>query len=309
MANSSLAGVIPVAHTAFTADDSLDIESMQRQLDWAYETGADGFCTGMVSELLRLTHTERIALTLSLGVMNKNREGVFIAGVGAESTKQAVEYAQAAAQAGADGVMANPPISGAANDKQLLEYFNQVIAVGLPVIVQDASSYVGRPIPMALYQRLLDQHGPERVLFKPEAAPLGPNVSVLRDATAGQARIFEGSGGISLIDSYRRGIVGTIPGMEFLHGIVAIWRALNEGDEQRAYDVYFPLCALVAIQLQAGLDGFLAVEKYLLHQRGLFATDRRRSPYDWEMDEETRLEVDRLMRRLDVAVDGEAATD
>ena len=309
MAEPTLAGVIPVAHTAFDANEAMDFPSIAKQIDWAYAIGADGFCTGMVSELLRLTAAERLALTAELGEMNRGRTGVFVAGVGAESTRQAVEYTEAAAAAGAHGVMAIPPISGAANDRQLLDYFNQLIAIGLPVIVQDASSYVGRPIPISLYQRLLDQHGPEQVLFKPEAEPLGPNVSVLRDATQRRARIFEGSGGISLIDSYRRGIVGTIPGMEFLHGIVAVWRALADGDDQRAYDVYFPLCALVAIQLQAGLDGFLAIEKYLLHQRGLFATDRRRSPYNWELDEETRMEVDRLMIRLDAAVAGERAAN
>lgn len=297
--SQSVSGILPVAHTPFLDDDSIDVEGLRRQIDWAYSQGADGFCTGMVTELLRLTAIERRDLTRLLGQVNAER-GIFVAGVGAESTRQAVEYAVIAREAGADAVMAIPPISSRLLERELFDYFDTlVVESGLPVIVQDASSYVGQAIPHSMCVELLQKHGADRVLFKPEAAPLGPNLSALRDATDGQARIFEGSGGISLIDSFRRGIAGTMPGMEFLPGIVSVWKALNSGDDERAYRIYFPVCALVALQLQAGLDGFLAVEKYVLHRRGLFATTRRRRPVGWELDDETRLEVDRLLAILD----------
>ncbi|MGD9855810.1 MAG: dihydrodipicolinate synthase family protein [Planctomycetaceae bacterium] len=296
-----LAGVLPVVHTPFLEDDSIDWESLQREVDWAFAQGADGICTGMVSELLRLTTAERLDLTAGLGEFKRGR-GVFVAGIGAESTKQAVEFGRHATQCGADAVMAIPPISSALPDDELLAYFTTIAdEIPVPLIVQDASSYVGRPIPFSVCVTLLDRYGPERVLFKPEASPLGPNLSALRDATGRRARIFEGSGGISLVDSFRRGIVGTMPGVEFLPGIVALWRALQHGDDDAAYRVYFPICALVALQLQAGLDGFLAVEKYVLHQQGLFTTDRRRRPFSWSLDEETRHEVDRLRQILEAA--------
>jgi 4-hydroxy-tetrahydrodipicolinate synthase len=146
---------------------------------------------------------------------------------------------------------------------------------------------------------LLDKYGADRILFKPEASPIGPKLSQLRDATAGKAHIFEGSGGVCLVDSFRRGIVGTIPGMEFLPAVVALWKALQQGDEESIYRIYLPLCALVALQLQAGLDGFLAVEKYLLQKQGIFATAYRRKPFAWELDEETRQELERLLERLE----------
>ena len=43
-----------------------------------------------------------------------------------------------------------------------------------------------------------------------EAAILATRLSLLRDATNGQAAVFEGSGGIALVDSFRRGIVGEV---------------------------------------------------------------------------------------------------
>jgi len=90
--------------------------------------------------------------------------------------------------------------------------------------------------------------------------------------------------------------------MELLDGIVAIWKALQRSDEATAYRVYFPVCALVALQLQAGLDGFLAVEKHLMVKRGLFPSARRRRPYGWELDAETASEIDRLFAQLQSAL-------
>ena len=152
-----------------------------------------------------------------------------------------------------------------------------------------------------LQAKILEDFGPVRVLFKPEAVPIGQNLSALRDATVGQARIFEGSGGISLVDSYRRGIVGTMPGAEMIDAQVALWKALAKEDLSGIYRLSFPISSLVA--LQTGLDGFLAVEKYLLVKQGIFRNTIVRSPVGFKLDEETKSEVDRLYEILCKAVD------
>jgi 4-hydroxy-tetrahydrodipicolinate synthase len=295
---NQLAGVLPIVHTPFTDHDAIDEASLRRQLDWAFDTGADGCGTGMVSEILRLTTSERTRLAHLIPEIVNGRGPVF-ASVGAESTAQAVTWAKEAEASGNDALMAIPPTLTGLPEQTLLDYFIALAEVtDLPLIVQDASAYVGQAIPLDVLVKLLDQFGPDKILFKPEAAPLGPNLSALRDATDGRAKIFEGSGGILLIDSFRRGITGTMPGMDLLDGIIEVWRALQAGDDERAYKVYYPICALTALQMQAGLDGFLAIEKHLLVKRGLFASDRRRRPYHWNLDSETRDEVDRLFERL-----------
>lgn len=299
---NSIQGIIAVAHTPFTDQDAIDWDSLQRQVAWAFERGVDGVCTGMVSEIPRLTSEERMELTHRLTEWSRGR-GLFVASVGGESTRQAIVHAHHAEASGCDAVMAIPPLAASVSADQLLDYFSAIAdCISIPVIVQDASGYVGQTIPMKVYLDLLDRYGEERILFKPEASPVGTVISALREATHGKAQIFEGSGGNLLIDSYRRGIVGAIPGMEFLDGVIAVWRALRDGNEERAYRVYFPLCALVTLQLQAGLDGFLAVEKYIMRRRGLFQTEHRRGPLAWKLDAETRQEVDRLLDHLEAAV-------
>jgi len=297
-----LHGVLPIVHTPFTDSDEIDVATLQREIDWAYAQGADGLGTGMVSELLRLTYEERIALTHHIAQMSAGRGAVF-AGVGAEATKQAIVYARAAEKAGCDAVMAVPPVMTASLTTHVVDYYCAIAdAISLPVIVQDASGYVGKSIPISVYVQLLERFGPEKIVFKPEASPIGPNLSALRDATGGKARIFEGSGGILLVDSYRRGIAGTMPGMELLDAIVALWKALERGDDEAVYRIYYPICAIVALQMQAGLDGFLAIEKDLLVKRGIFPSARRRKPYSWELDAETTAEIDRLFARLQLAI-------
>ena len=293
-----IAGVLPVMHTPLVGGDRIDYVCLRKEVDWAFQVGADGIVAAMVSEILRLTHGERIRMAEELVEMADNR-GAVITSVGSESIAQSREFARRAEQAGCDALMAIPPISGAASEDQQRRYFCEIAdCVDLPLIVQDASSYVGGALSIELFIGLLDQYGQDKILFKPEAAPIGPNLSLLRDRSDGRAKIFDGSGGVLLLDAYRRGITGTIPGTDLLDGIVALWNALESGDHERAYQVYFPICAIVNLQLQAGLDGFLAIEKYLMVKRGIFDDDSRREPYAWELDEETRAEVDRLFEHL-----------
>ena len=104
--------------------------------------------------------------------------------------------------------------------------------------------------------------------------------------------MFEGTGGIALVDSYRRGIVGTMPGADLIRGLVALWRALGEGDDRKIYRLSLPIMALVS--MQNSLDAFLAIEKYLLVKQGIFRNTIVRGPVGYRLDAETRNEVDRL---------------
>jgi len=293
--------VLPVVHMPYTDDQQIDYATLEREIDYLFEMGSHGFCLALVSDLLRLTAEERLTLPTDLVKFARDR-GPLIVGVGAESTAQAQLYARAAEDGGAAAVMAIPPISRSLGEDELRTYFEALLGeVDIPVIIQDASSYVGNPMSIEFQASLFQQYG-DRILFKPEATPLGPCISALRDRTGGNAAIFEGSGGVLLVDSYRRGIKGTIPGVELLDGTTALWQALNAGDEERAYRIYLPICALCTLQLQGGLDGFIVVERYLMHKRKLFPNQVHRGPLSYFLDSETCAEIDRLFALLQDAL-------
>jgi 4-hydroxy-tetrahydrodipicolinate synthase len=93
-------------------------------------------------------------------------------------------------------------------------------------------------------------------------------------------------------------MTGTMPGTDLLDAVVQLWKALEQKDHATVTRLSGPICAIVALQLQAGLDGFLAVEKHLLVKRGLFPNERRRPPFGWRLDDETRKYVDELFDEL-----------
>ena len=222
----------------------------------------------MLSELLRMSREERVELAEATCRVGRARGAVIIS-VGAESSKVSERFARQAESAGADAVMTIPPMSVGVGESELAAYYCRIIqTTSIPVIVQDASGYVGKPMTIRVQARLLDEFGPDRVLYKPEANPIGPKLSELREATGGRARVFGGTGGIALVDSFRRGIVGTMLGADLIRALVQLWRALAAGDAATADRIHGPLASLIS--MQPSLDAFLAVEKHLLVRQGIF---------------------------------------
>jgi 4-hydroxy-tetrahydrodipicolinate synthase len=169
------------------------------------------------------------------------------------------------------------------------------------VIVQDASNYLGQPLDISLYVDLIDKYGAERVQFKPEAKPVKERLEMLRDASGGRALVFEGQGGVDLLDTYPIGIVGTMPGAEVPWALVALFKALKENDWDRARSIHTPLAKLISYQTT--LDAYVAVEKYLLVKQGIFTSARQRGPVGFILTNEMKLEIDVAFDQLKAAVD------
>ncbi len=291
-----LSGVQVVLQLPYHLDESIDFETLGREIDHVFCAGADGLVIAMVTEVLRLSESERHELA-EFCCESAGDRGPVVVSVGSESTRVSCELALQAERVGASAVMAIPPVSVGVDESQLCDYYERILqSVGVPVIVQDASGYVGRPMSIELQAGLLDRFGSQRVLFKPEADPIGPRLTALHLATGGRALVFEGSAGIALLDSYRRGVVGTMPGADLVEALVAFWRALEAGDWLRATEISEPLTSLV--MLESSLDSFVAVEKHILLRQGVFVNEVIRGPVGFVLDRETRAEVDRRYDRL-----------
>jgi 4-hydroxy-tetrahydrodipicolinate synthase len=298
-ASRELSGVLPVIQTPFSSDERIDETALIKECHWVIDQGVSGLTTGMVSEVLRLSESERRHLTEVVVGVATELDVISVISCGAESTRTAVAYAIHAAETGADAAMVIPPISVALDDDALFGYYSAVAdATTIALVVQDASGYVGRPLSINVQAKLLESYG-DRVYFKPEAPPIGQRFSMMRDATGGRARVFEGTGGVALVDSFRRGAVGTMPGAEVCWAIQKMWDALNAGDWSLAYDISGPLSLL--IDLQTSIDSYVAVEKHLLQRQGVLTSALARGPLGYLMDGETRDEVDRLFERLQYA--------
>lgn len=289
-------GVLPVLQTPFNAQDEIDKTTLQREVKWVLDQGADGVTTGMVTEILRLSPYERMSLHEMVSEVTNANQVLTVLSAGSESFKQSILYTKHAETCNADAVMVNPPLTTSLSNEDLYAYYGSILdATEIPMIVQDASGYIGRPLSIELQVKLLDNYG-TRVYFKPEAVPIGPRLTVFMEATSGRARVFEGSGGGALMDTFPRGLVGTMPGADLTWALVALWKALKEDDWDQVVLISGPLANLIS--LEHSLDAYLAIEKYLLVKQGIFTSLQVREPVGYRMDDQTKANVDRLFAVL-----------
>ena len=296
-----LSGVFNVLQTPLTETDEIDEPVFAREIEWLLKCGIDGAVLAMVSEVLRFSAEDRRKQWQLVLKLIDGRIPV-IASVGAESTYIATSLAKWAEIDGAAAVMATPPSAFATLSNEIRDYYVAIIeSVKIPVIVQDASNYLGQPLDISLYVDLIDKYGAERVQFKPEAKPVKERLELLRDASGGRALVFEGQGGVDLLDTFPIGIVGTMPGAEVPWALVALFKALKEDNWDRARSIHAPLAKLISYQKT--LDAYVAVEKYLLVKQGIFTSTRQRGPVGFILTDEMKVEIDIAFDQLKAAVD------
>jgi dihydrodipicolinate synthase/N-acetylneuraminate lyase len=290
-------GVLPVVLMPYTEQGSLDEAGFFLQTEHIFDVGCDGFVVGQVSELLRLTATERFRLAELCAKAAEGR-GVSVMSTGAESAEAAVEFSRHAESVGVDALLVMHPATLALNDEEMFRYFAEVVqSVTVPVLVHHAKSFAPDPLSIEVQARLLEEFGEVKVQFKPEAAPTPVRVSQLRDRTGGRARIFEGDGGMVLLDSFHRGLAGTIPATEIAEVVVVLWRLLEAGERDKAERLGHGLAYLMC-HMMTSVDRYVSIAKYFLRKRNLINSTHIRGPVRYQLDDETRVEVDRTYTTL-----------
>ena len=295
-----LAGVFNVISTPIDNSDEIDQKTLKKEIDWLIKCGSNGAVLAMVSEVLRFSASERRKQwQLSLEYLS-NRIPLVVS-VGAESAAIAVGLAKDAQKDGATAVMATPPSAFVASADEVKNYYQRIIeAVDITVIVQDASNYLGSPIELDTYVELIDKYGEERVQFKPEAKPVKERLEQLNKISNNRARVFEGQGGIDLLDTHPLGVKGTMPGAEVPWAIVGLWNALENKDLSTAGAIHTPLAKLISYQTT--LDAYVAVEKYLLVKQGVFSNTNQRGPVGFKLDQDTKNKIDIAYNELAAAI-------
>jgi 4-hydroxy-tetrahydrodipicolinate synthase len=295
-----LAGVFNVISTPLDNSDQIDQKILKQEIDWLIKCGSNGAVLAMVSEVLRFSASERRKQwQLSLEYLSDRIP--LVVSVGAESSAIAVGLAKDAQKDGATAVMATPPSAFVASADEVKNYYQRIIeAVDITVIVQDASNYLGAPSELDTYVELIDKYGDERVQFKPEAKPVKERLAQLNKISNNRARVFEGQGGIDLLDTHPLGVKGTMPGAEVPWAIVGLWNALEKKDLSTAKAIHTPLAKLISYQTT--LDAYVAVEKYLLVKQGVFVNTNQRGPVGFKLDVQTKSKIDLAYSELAAAI-------
>ena len=297
---SKLAGVFNVLSTPIDDADEIDLAVFEREIEWLLKCGMNGAVLAMVSEVLRFSAAERRE-QWKAAVKFLNGRAPLVVSVGAESSAIAIKLAKDAQSDGASALMATPPSAFAATADEVKNYYVKIIeAVSIPIIVQDASNYLGKPIELSTYVELIDTYGNERVQFKPEAKPVKERLQELNKISGNRAKVFEGQGGIDLLDTHPLGVVGTMPGAEVPWALVGLWKALNEQNMDHAKAIHNPLSKLISFQTT--LDAYVAIEKYLLVKQGVLSNMNQRGPVGYKLTPEIAKEIDKAYEELTAVV-------
>jgi 5-dehydro-4-deoxyglucarate dehydratase len=140
---NKLSGVIAFPVTPFKEDLSLDLPGLHENLTKLLEYPIAGLvATGGTGELYSLTPAEYTRVIELTALAVEDRVPV-IAGVGF-GQRLAVEMAQAAEKAGADGILAFPPYYPQAEDEGLFEYYRAIGAatrLGMLIYSRDWANF------------------------------------------------------------------------------------------------------------------------------------------------------------------------
>ncbi|MDN5803720.1 MAG: dihydrodipicolinate synthase family protein, partial [Microlunatus sp.] len=126
-------GVLVATALPYRPDLSVDFDAYAEHVRWLADSGADGVApNGSLGEYPVLTPDER-ARVVDTAVEAAPEGFVVMPGVGAYGALEARRWAEQAAEAGAQVVMALPPNSYRADERAVVEHFREIAKAGLPV--------------------------------------------------------------------------------------------------------------------------------------------------------------------------------
>jgi 4-hydroxy-tetrahydrodipicolinate synthase len=129
-------GVFPALLTPFTADDTLDLDTFEKNLAAQLEAGVNGIVlAGSLGEASTITEKEKEELT-EFAVEYVNGKIPVILNIAESRTVDAIKQAENARKWGADGLMLLPPMRYKTDDRETIQYFKDVAAsTELPIMI------------------------------------------------------------------------------------------------------------------------------------------------------------------------------
>lgn len=273
MANWS--GIYPILYAFWDEHGALDETAMRAQVEHCIESGAHGIAVlGLVTEVHKMDVNERLHLVEVVGTMIAGRVPYAVT-VGEPSLMGQVAFSKAAAKAGADWVILQPPPIKGTSQGDLIRFFGSVADV-LDVDVAIQNNPIDLDVslsPDALIE--LNKVHPNISILKGE----GFSVDIARtiDGSGGAYQVFGGYGGIEFPALLRSGGAGLIPAPDFLKAQVNLFEAWQSGDVVRAEAIHQQLLPAIVF-MSRSIPGMLCYGKRLVAKQIGLLEPRDRMP-------------------------------
>lgn len=278
----SVTGVCPVLSVPFDERGELDLASFRNLVQWLQSLDFRGtrvrsvMLFGVASENHKLRDDEREQLLVTLLQERDAGALTVIASVADQSAELAAARATRYQELGADAINILPPSFLSPSKEQVLAHIERVLqSVSIPVIIQHLPQAGG----LEIVDELLHLHDsfPHFVTIKCEANP--PTETVVRIAaqSVGQVSTLVGWGGISWAEGTAAGASGVQPGCSLTDLYLWAQSALDGSDNAEFVERLSRFIPWVREWIET-VEKLIAVEKYVLVERGIIASPYCRMP-------------------------------
>lgn len=235
-------------YSFFDGYGSLDRAAFRQQIEWCIGKGCHGIAMlGLLTEVSALTPEERDTL-VGWAIDDIGGRLPLLVTIAGRDASEAIALAHSAHDKGADYLVLQPPLGQKPPSAELTAFYAEVMAaVPARFGIQNAPEFLGVGLDPDEVARLRDLRS-NFALMKGE----GPVVQVKRfiERMEGELPVFNGRGGLELVDNLLAGCAGMIPAPETLDLQVAIYDAVRAGDLQLAIARYQRLLPYAVFAMQ-----------------------------------------------------------
>ncbi|WP_432709292.1 dihydrodipicolinate synthase family protein [Pedobacter sp.] len=230
-------GVFPAVTTKFTANDELDFNAFNINLEAQLEAGVDGIILcGSLGEASVLTDDEKFEL-LSHTLKEVNGRVPVLLNIGESTTKKAVAAAVKAKALGADGLMLLPPLRYYSDVEETLAFFAAVAeSTDLPIMIYNNPVDYKIEVTLEMFDYLSKYNNIQAVK---ESTRDVSNVTRMINRFGDRFKIFTGVDPIAMeclvmgADGWVAGLVDAFP-----KETVAIFRLVKQNRIAEALTIY-----------------------------------------------------------------------
>ena len=230
-------GVFPAVTTKFTANDELDFDAFDKNLNAQIEAGVNGFVLGgSLGEASVLSDEEKFAL-LAHTVKLVDGQIPVLLNIAEQTTKAAIALAQKALDLGADGLMALPPMRYNADTYETLTYFGAIAkSTPLPIMIYNNPVDYKIEVTLDMFEELAAYDNIQAVK---ESTRNVSNVTRMINRFGDRFKIMTGVDPLAM-ESLVMGADGWIAGLvdAFPKETVAIYRLVKAGRIAEALAIY-----------------------------------------------------------------------
>ncbi len=295
MDKKSFRGIFVIVTTPFTDSFELDEPGLNRTLEFCLAAGVHGVvANALASEGGYLSEAERKrAAGIVVGAV-KGKVPAIVA-VSAPHYRIAADYARQAEAIGADAVMALPPILHPSTVADIKAYYRALSeATSLPLVLQNVSGQGASSMSAALLAELVNELPNARFVKEESGYPAQTVGEIIRLSGDRLQGVMGGRAGKTFMEELRHGVSGTMPACEIADVHVALWNAVEAGDDRRARGIFQRLLPLLDLEATYGMP----LMKEVLKMRGVIGSAAVRQSGYRPLDEHAREEAATIMDDL-----------